>query len=545
MGSTKKKISTILIRHLKKWGVSHIFGVPGKAVTPLIIEADNQGIEFVLSAHEGGGGFKAAGYAWGNETIGVAVGTSGPGGTNMVTAAMQAQHSHLPVLFITGQPTIKGSGRALGQDASPFGSNIVELMKNATKFSIAIDQAEAFPLYFQHAIEQAVTGLKGSVHLNIPADILAEEIEDFELDFPSAIPNLVSTNLDEVIEKLKKAKRPLLLAGKGVHSSRAYNELEVFAERFGIPVVTTPSGKGAFRTNHSLSLGAFGLGGSVEADGYLSEEIDILVVIGTKLNDMTLAGYQPSQYPQSVIHFDYEQKFIGKSIPVTTLSVLGDIKANLQTIIEKTCNFDQKDAPLIERFPVNSRLEFEGLIPHGDAIKVLRSELPGDSFLFGDCGSHTFYAVRDYSIYQPGTFIFDSNFGAMGHGIGYSIGAKAARPELTIVCLTGDGCMLMHGNEIHSAVNHHIPVIFIVLNNSCLDMVDKGMARHLGKAVGTYYDIPVNTAKLGEALGADSYQCFSEQDIRSAIQKALESKLPSVIEIIVDSNEIPPTMKRG
>lgn len=189
----------------------------------------------------------------------MAVGTSGPGGTNMVTAAGQAMAYHLPVLFITGHPSVKQSGRAMGQDSSMFGTDIVKMFEPVTLFSARVERGDQFPLYLQHALECALTGRKGPVHLSIPADVLLEEIEPFTLSLPSLQP-AISPYLNEVKLLLEQAKRPLLFLGKGVHSSNAYEEVKQLSKVFGIPVITTPGGKGTIRTDHPGYLGPYGLG---------------------------------------------------------------------------------------------------------------------------------------------------------------------------------------------------------------------------------------------------------------------------------------------
>lgn len=545
--STTVTVASMLSMHLKRLGVSHVFGIPGKAVTPLIAEMERQGLQYVLSKFEGGAGYEAAGYALASQTLGVAIGTSGPGGTNMITSAAQAKSSHAPVLFITGHPSIKATGTALGQDASSFGTDIVRLFEPVTKFSRAVERGDLFPTYFRHALEQAFTGIKGPVHLNIPSDVLMEEIQPFDIPIPYKMQHtMISSNLDEVIQVLNQAERPLLFLGKGVHSSRAYEEVRKFAECWNIPVMTTPSGKGTFATTHELSLGGFGLGGTYEADSYLMQGVDVMVVMGTRLSDMTLAGMTKDMHPKLIVQFDLDATFIGKSIPVPTIPVLGDLKANTEKILELSRNRIVKKESTIKKVQSNQENYYQNpFLSAGMAIKTFQAKIPKESLIISDCGSHTFFAIRDLEIYEPGSFIFDSYFGAMGHGICYAVGAKAARPDLPIICLTGDGCLLMHGTEISTAVNYHLPVVFVVLNNGGLDMVNKGMAANLGTEVGTKYEVPVNGALFGQALGAHGFRCNTIGEIHQAMDFALQQVGPTVIEIMVDPLEIPPTMKRG
>ncbi|WP_240948461.1 thiamine pyrophosphate-binding protein [Bacillus sp. RO1] len=541
--------AAILAKLFKKWEVQHIFGIPGKAISPIIYASDKEDIEFVLCKHETGAGFAAAGYSFMSEKIGVAIGTSGPGGTNLLTAAGQAKASHIPVLIITGHPSMKDTGKGMGQDSSLFGTDLVEMFKHVTKFSARVERGDMLQPLLQHALEKALSGVKGPVHLSIPFDILLEEIEPFEINLPKPI-EMISTNLDKVKMELENATRPLLFLGKGVHSSKAYKEIQLLAEHWKIPVMTTPGGKGAFISNHSLSLGAFGLGGTKEASDYLRSGIDLLIVVGSKLSDMSTAGFTQDMYPNHLIHFDYDSTFIGKSIKVPTTPVMGDIRSNLQHLLDlagvKTTDSSQFIQPKqLKDVPFNKASEY---MSAESAIKVMRNELPEDSIIFGDDGSHTFYGIKHFDIFQPGSFIFDDIFGAMGHGIGYSIGAKLAAPNKPIVCLVGDGCMFMHGTEISTALNYQSPVLFIVLNNGRLDMVEKGMKKMNGKSIGAIYSSPLDIAAFANSMGLESYKCYNPLDLKNAIVLGLTiietKKTPVVIEVIVDPDEIPPTMGR-
>jgi acetolactate synthase-1/2/3 large subunit len=533
-----------MVDHFRSWGVTDVFGVPGKAVCPLLFELQNQDVNFILSRHESGAGFQAAGFALTRKTIGVAIGTSGPGGTNLLTAAGQAKAYHLPLLIITGHPPIQSTGRAQGQDSSPFGTDLVKMFEPVTLFSARVDRAELFPLYLRHAIEKACTGTKGPVHLCIPFDVYMEEIESFYYPLPTHTAPVISSEIDKVIPLLDRAKRPVLFVGKGAGIADAYEEVRTLAEHWGIPVMTTPCGKGAFPTNHPLSLGGFGLGGTEKSAEYLKSGVDLMVVVGSKLSDMTLAGYTPELYPTRLIHFDSDITFTGKSIPVPTHVVLGDAKLNLQKLLE-LASASRKDYGITASSlaPVsNNELK---LLSSAQAIRTLRSQLPEETILFGDDGSHTFFAVRHYDIYEPGTFYFDDVFGAMGHAIGYAIGAKVGNPGRTIVCLTGDGCTMMHGVEFATAVNHRIPVIFVVLNNGRLDMVEKGMSIFTGRSVGTIYEVPLDVTKFAESMGAKAFCCHNETEVSEAVKSSLRIGGPVVIEIIVDPHEIPPIMSRA
>lgn len=540
-----KSIASILVSHFKKWEIDHVFGIPGKPVVPLIMELDKQGINFILNKHESGSGYAAAGYALMNRKLGIAIATAGPGGTNLLTSAGQAKASHIPVLFITGQLHISDAGKALGQDSTFFGTDLVKMFEPVTKFSARIERADQFQRYLQHALEKAHSGVKGPVHLSIPLDILNEEIEEFEIILPNNMSQVISSKLNEFVDKLNAAKKPVILSGKGVHSSLAYEEVKKLAELWNIPVMTTPGGKGTFIETHPLSLGSLGLGGTERSKEYLKEDIDLMIVIGSKLSDMSLVGIPQNNLPREVIHFDYNYTYIGKSLTVPTLPIIGDIRANLQSVLEKDiCKSKKQFNSLKLEYKIAENTD----TPYISAIKameVIREQLPDDSVVFGDDGSHTFYAIKHFSIRKPGTFFFDDVFGAMGHAIGYSIGAQLASKKSRIVCLTGDGCTFMHGTEISTAANYNIPVTYIILNNGRLDMVDKGMQQHLGKAVGTTYNLPLDIKKFGESMSIKSFKCHNEAELNAALEFSKLHNETTIIEIMVDPYEIPPTMMRG
>jgi acetolactate synthase-1/2/3 large subunit len=259
---------------------------------------------------------------------------------------------------------------------------------------------------------------------------------------------------------------------------------------------------------------------------------------------MTLAGFTPNMHPKQVIQFDIEPTFVGKSIPVPTLPIIGDAKVNIQAILEPAM-LESAATSLIERDTIEVPSSPTEKISAVTAVKLMRKHLPSETILFGDDGSHTFYAIQHFDIEQEGTFFADDVFGTMGHAIGYAIGAKFANPEQAIACLTGDGCMMMHGAEISAAVCHDIQIPFIVLNNGRLDMVDKGMRYNLGRSVGTVYEYPANLSQFGESLGAAAFRCFTAQEIEDALTFAKTYNGPTVIEIMVDPEEIPPTLQRG
>ncbi|WP_230474447.1 thiamine pyrophosphate-binding protein [Calidifontibacillus erzurumensis] len=666
----------MLMKQLKTWNVMHIFGIPGRPVGPLIKEMTRQGIKFVLNQHETGAGYAAGGYALERKTLGVAFATAGPGGTNMITAAGQAMAHQAPVLFITGQMSAGKIGKSYSQDSSIFGADLVKMFEPVTKYSARVERGDSFESHLRYAVERAFTGVKGPVHLSLPLDVLFEEITPFNIDFPK-VQHTIAANLEEVLHLIHEAQRPVFLLGKGVRTSNSYKEIFEVATRWNIPVITTGGGKGTFPTTHPLSLGVYGLGGSIEADRYLESGVDVMIVAGSSLHDMALAGFKEKFYPEKVIHFDYDPTFVGKSIPRPTLYVPGDLKSNFHKILQmaeeaglqkknenalfevaaavdveikendpfervvstiegsfdptllgtiataheneyRTVKVENDDNALTDHIAIapdrgnttatfinennenarlmqnanrsvlsevvatvekvasqkieNSMLHEQGqvhsesfekaftentneqieqhkpetYISSAKAIEVIRKLLPKNTKVFADVGSHAYFAVKHFDVYEPDTFYFDDRFISMGNGIGYAIGAKIGANDETqpVACITGDGCMLMYGTEILTAVEHRAPILFYVFNNSGLHMVETGMKYWLNCPDYTMYKSAVDFISFGKSMGCPGFRCLNEKDIEKATQYGLQSELPTIIEIMVDPDEIPPTLKR-
>lgn len=538
-------IAELLVTHLKQLGVTHVFGIPGKPVYPLIAAMDQLNLPFVLTRHEGGAGFSAAGYAMQRQGLGVAVGTSGPGGTNLLTAAGQAKAYSAPVLFLTGHASAAQTGKPVSQDSTVFGTDLVDMFRQVSKFSASIARAEQYRMFLEHAVYTALTPPRGPVHLNIPADILTAKIVPFELSVPR-IDIGISSHISEAAELIAGARRPLILAGKGVHSSQAYKELQELSEKFSIPVATTPGGKGAFPTYHPNSLGAYGLGGNDSSDLYMNSGIDVLLAIGTKLSDMSLPNLKPEYYPQHVVHLDWDYSVIGKALPVSVLPVIGDIKRNLSALLAAADGYparaEETDALFRE---AAEQLAFAGMQAAPDwsanrAAKVISEMTDKETILFGDCGSHSFYAIEHYAIERPGTFFFDDVFGAMGNAISLAIGAKLAEPGNRVMCITGDGCMMMHGMEVSTAVNAGIDLVFVVFNNEQLDMVDKSLHVAYGKSAGSRFAPGMNFETFASSIGAAGYRCRNEEELRRALLEAFKpAGRPSIVEVMLPKEELP------
>lgn len=539
-----RTVADYLAETLRNLGVTHVFGIIGKSICPALLKMVDYGLEFIPGRHEASSGFAASGYALQTGRLGVALATSGPGGTNLLTAAAHAKANNLPVLFLTGHQSIQELGVPQCQDSSSYLADLAEMFRPATLFSKLVERGDHFGTLLNHAISIALGPNKGPVHLCLPFDVQTEQLPECRIVLPKPEPLLSISNLNRILPLIKQAQHPLIIAGKGVTRSGAHEELRQLAETLNLPVITTPGGKGAIAWDHPLYHGPCGVGGFPHGDEMLNQS-DLYVVLGSRLSDMTLCNLKPENHPEQLIQFDTDPTFVGKVLQSQTLHITGDIKESLHYLLSNV-----PTTPACSSGDVTKPLDYE--VPYPDlphlslasVLDQLSDMLPYNHKLFVDDGSHGFHAVQRYKVKKPGSFIFDAYFACMGNAIGMAIGAKAASPEETIVCITGDGCFMMLGTEINTAVCKDLPVIFIVVNNKQLDMALKGMKKTTGRIDGTLFEVPMDAVKFAESLGAAAFRAETLSQFSASLEAALKLKQVTVIELLTDRDEIPPTAHR-
>ncbi|OMF09810.1 thiamine pyrophosphate-binding protein [Paenibacillus sp. FSL H7-0942] len=537
-----RTVADYLAETLRNLGVTHVFGIIGKSICPAVLKMVDYGLEFIPGRHESSSGFAASGYALQTGKLGVAFATSGPGGTNLLTAAAHAKANNLPVLFITGHQSIQELGLPQCQDSSSYLADLAEMFRPATLFSKLVERGDHFGTLLNHALSIALGPNKGPVHLCIPFDVQTELLSQCRIVIPEPEPLLSVSNLNRIFPLIQQSNRPLIIAGKGVSRARAHDELLQLAESFNIPVITTPGGKGAIAWDHLLYHGPCGVGGFPHADDMLNQS-DLYIVLGSRLSDMTLCNLKPEHHPAHLIQFDADPTFVGKILSAQTLHITGDLKDNLQYLLG---TLEDLPTPVRTTAPMDYTVPLPDLpqLSLASVLDGMSDLLPYDHKLFVDDGSHGFHAVQRYKVKKPGSFVFDAYFACMGNAIGMAIGAKAASPGETIVCITGDGCFMMLGTEINTAVCNNLNVIFIVVNNKQLDMALKGMEKTTGRIDGTLYEVPMDAAKFAESLGAVAFRAETLAEFSSALNTAQTLNQVTVIELLTDRDEIPPTAHR-
>ncbi len=554
------KITTagLLLRYLEGEGVEYIFGVPGTALVPLYDAINKQdAIKPILSKHEEGAAFMADRYARVSGKIGVCYSTSGPGTTNLVTGVANAYMDNIPLLVITGQVPTSIHGKGTFQDSTKAGVDSVAMFDPITKYSEMIMSRYKMPETVREAFRIAFSGKKGPVHLSYPKDIMEAEIEDTLL--PPRRYRVKSAYFDrklviDATEKLVNAKNPAMLVGSGVIASDAASEVLELAEMLNIPVATTPKAKGAFPEDHALSLGVLGFSGSPVAEEYLMGDVDVLLVVGASLNQLTTFSWDPKLEPSdSLIHVNIDPSEIDKNY-VADIGLVGDCQAVINEISFRVLRELQKHDPKEER-PIEDIIEFKnsvGMVVNEEKMfsesvpikpqtlmREIQESLPDDAIVFVDTGNHICWAIH-YMRFKKPNFISAFGMLTMGYATAAAIGGKLAAPDRPVVAIVGDGCFQMNGMEIATAVNYDIPVVWIVQNNSKLGLVHDLQRFSLGdKTVSTTFK-EVNFARVAEGLGAKGYRIERPGELLEILPEAIEGAVPTVIDVIIDPNEVPP-----
>jgi acetolactate synthase-1/2/3 large subunit len=548
-----------ILQILEAEGVQYIFGVPGGPLTSFFEALEQRGkIRFVLAKHEGAAAYMAAAHARATGTLGVCCVTSGPGATNALTGIASAHADSIPVLLLTGQVATHVFGKGAIQESSSFGTDLVELFRPVTLLSAMFPAVTRVPDLLRSAIRTALTGRRGPVHLSMPADMLARPVQYAALEPRQYRAQSTPVDQDGVAlaaRLLAHAERPLVLAGHGVALSGASAELLKLARTEGIPVATSPKGKGTFPEHEALSLGVLGFGGHELAEKYL-ETADVLFVVGSSLNEFVTNGWTVNIPPQTaIVQLDIDPGVIGRNYPVE-VAIVGDARATLAQIgaelvrsAAPRSSAHETLAALRERTPrylAAAALDDEqSPLKPQRLMRELRAAMPDDMPLFVDNGTSIIWATHYFEARRPRTYFIDLGLAAMGSAVAGVVGGALAASDRRAVALVGDAAFAMHGMEVHTAVEQRLPVVWLVLNNGGHGMVHQGETIMRGADLGTsVFRVPIDSAALARALGAQGVRVESPGELRSALDRAFLSDRPTVIDAVIDPNELAPTLVR-
>jgi acetolactate synthase-1/2/3 large subunit len=539
-GSTEKiNGARAIIKCLELEGVDTIFGYPGGQVIPFYDALYDSDLRHILVRHEQAAAHAADGYARATGKTGVCVSTSGPGATNLVTGIATAYMDSVPIVALTGQVPQFMIGNDAFQEA-----DIKGITQPITKHNYLVQDANELPRIMKEAFYIASTGRPGPVLIDLPKYIQISEI-DFHYPEKVELRGYKPTykgNLQQVkraAEEIAKSSRPIIYAGGGVISSNAAAELVRFAETIMAPVTTTLTGIGSIPTEHPLNLGMLGMHGTKYAN-YAIQESDLVIAVGARFDDRVTGKLESFATNARVIHIDIDPAEISKNVPVN-IPIVGDAKHILKALTKyvKCCNSEFWLAKIIEwkkEYPLSYRKETDVIKPQFVVEQI--SEVCKDAIIVTEVGQHQMWAAQYFKFSEPRTFLTSGGLGTMGYGYPAAIGAKVGRPDKLVVDISGDGSFQMNSQELATAVQNDIPVVAVIMNNGYLGMVRQWQELFFDRRYScTDISGSVDFVKLAEAYGALGIRAEKPSEVRPAIEEAINSGRPAVVDVIIECEE--------
>ena len=542
--------SDAILRSLEAEGVDVMFGIPGGAILPTYDSiARGTSVRHVLARHEQGAGHMAEGYARASGRVGVAMATSGPGATNLVTPIADAWMDSTPLVCITGQVRTNLIGTDAFQEVDATGITLP-----IVKHSWLVQDVEELPHVMKAAFHVARTGRCGPVLVDVAKDVQEAAI-DFrypdEVDLPGWKPphKVNARQLGEAARAIAAAEKPVLYVGGGVVNAEACEELRELAEAGGLPVVTTLMAKGAFPESHPLHAGLPGMHGSKWAN-WAMNKCDLLIAVGSRFDDRVTGKLTAFAPGAQVIHLDVDAAEIGK-LRHADIPVVGPLKLALTGLAREVGRLREEgvESPSAWRTQID---EWRDAFPYrydrdGDTLKpqtvleTLRDLTAGrdDVVWTTGVGQHQMWAMQYLVCDRPRSFVTSGGLGTMGYGVPAAIGAKAARPDATVICVDGDGCFQMTCQELATAALEGLPIVTVVVNNGWLGMVrqwqemfyaERFAQTHLTHQVPDY-------AMLAEAYGCAGFTVDSEDRLEETLDEALTCGRAAVVDARCDPEE--------
>jgi acetolactate synthase-1/2/3 large subunit len=541
-----------LIKSLEMEGVEVVFGLPGGCILPAYDPIITSPIRHILVRHEQGAGHMAEGYAHVTGRPGVAMVTSGPAATNLVTPLCDAYMDSIPMVAITGQVPTSAIGTDAFQECDTVG-----ITRSVTKHNELVMSPQDLPRAIKQAFHIATTGRPGPVLVDVPKDVLTGMM-DWEwpdsLDLPGYKPNMNGNPkmIKEAARYILAAHQPILYVGGGILKARAAEALRELAELTDIRVVTTLMARGAFPDDHPLCLGMPGMHGNYTAVTAMQKS-DLLIALGSRFDDRITGRLDGFAQDAKIIHVDIDPAEIGK-VRRPDVPIVGDCRLVIEELVHAIKDllnggeaFPDRTAwnatisGWQERFPMAYEPQAEG-----DALKPqmvlehLRDSAPDDTIVVSGVGQHQMFASQYWKFNHPYTWVNSGGLGTMGFAVPAAIGAKVGRPDKMVWAVDGDGCFQMTAQELTTASLERIPVKIAILNNSYLGMVRQWQEMFYDERYSEVYlspDTP-DYVKWAEAMGCVAFRCESPEEVQPTIDKANEiDDRPVVVEFRTDSNE--------
>ena len=529
--------SEIVIECLKEQGVDTVFGYPGGAILNVYDELykHQNEIKHILTSHEQGAAHAADGYARATGKVGVCLATSGPGATNLVTGIATAYMDSIPIVAITCNVGVSLLGKDSFQEI-----DITGITLPITKHNFIVKDVNNLAATIRKAFAIAKKGRPGPVLIDIPKDVTANKAE-YVKEKPVAVEpsqNICETQLDTAVEMIKEAKKPYIFVGGGAILSGASEELYTFAKKVDAPVTDSLMGKGAFPGTDPLYTGMLGMHGT-KTSNYGVSECDLLIVIGARFSDRVTGNAQKFAQNAKIIQIDVDVAEMNKNVMISA-GVVGDIKVVLDRLNERLEQQDHAEwVTKIQEYKEKYPLVYHKDVLSGPfVVEEIYRQTKGEAIISTEVGQHQMWAAQFYKYTKPRTFLTSGGLGTMGYGLGAALGAKSGRKDKVVVNIAGDCCFRMNMNEIATAVRHNIPVIQVVINNHVLGMVRQWQNLFYGQRYSaTVLNDAVDFVKLAEAMGAEGIRATTQEEFKSAFEKAMNLGRPVVIDCQIDSDD--------
>ncbi|MFV8360686.1 biosynthetic-type acetolactate synthase large subunit [Flavobacterium sp. LS1P3] len=555
MGTNKISGAEAVIRCLLEEGVDLVYGYPGGAIMPVYDELYKfqDQLQHVLVRHEQGATHAAQGFARATGKVGVAIATSGPGATNLVTGIADAQIDSTPMVCITGQV----GKHLLGSDAFQE-TDIIGISTPVTKWNYQITEASEIPEIIAKAFYIARSGRPGPVLIDITKNAQFDEIE-FSYKKCTSIrsynpkPVLNIDKVKEAAEIINTAKKPFIIFGQGVILSEAEAELKALVEKSGIPAAWTILGLSAMPTDHPLNVGMVGMHGNY-GPNVLTNECDVLIALGMRFDDRVTGNLATYAKQAKVIHFEIDPAEVDKNVK-TTVAVLADLKESLKALL-----------PLIEsnsheawhnEFKEKYEIELEAVINDelkpkragismGETIEMINKHSKGDAIMVSDVGQHQMFACRYAKFNSTKSNVTSGGLGTMGFALPAAIGAKMGMPNREVVAIIGDGGFQMTIQELGTIFQTKVPVKIVVLNNEFLGMVRQWQQLFFDKRYASTEMINPNFIAIAEGYYIKAKKVTKREDLDAAVAEMMASKESFFLEVMVEKeNNVFPMIPTG
>lgn len=584
--------ASLIVSYLEAIGVDFVFGVPGGAIEPLYnamaVSMRRGGLRPVVARHEAGAAFMADGYTRETGKIGVCVATSGPGATNLITGVACAYDNKVPMLVITGQPSLPVFGKGALQESACTGINTVGMFSHCTRYNTLVSHIDQLETKLVQALMRAIQPPYGPVHLSIPLDLLRSNVEQrlspqglqLLLQKPSLVDDDTVRALFATLQHTHKIA--LIIGGD---CGEAIDAIIHFAEMTNSCFVTTPDAKGLINPHHVLYRGVFGFAGHQSAHTALNDDVDLILAIGTSLGEWTSAAWSNSVLNRKLVHIDSTDEHLRHS-PMARQHVRGRIRTVFERLLDMM-HIEQESlgmpwapktrpsapVPVSLQEPEKTQSDATPIKPQRLMVELSKRFPPTTRFV-ADAGNATAWAIHyldsrnnrrlglvptSGNVANPaansawrgerrqdhaGWLRVLMDFAPMGWAIGAGVGIARAKPNCPVVCLTGDGSYLMNGQEITVAAQEGLTVIFVILNDSALGMVKHG--QRLAGAEPIAFELPVvDYARMAQAMGIPGHVICGPQDFDALnMEEMLSRQGPTLLDIRVDAEEVPPMSLR-